>query len=87
VGFVHGKDTLIDEERVALDGALDRGSWRFATVCDGHDLEWWRALVDELRRAGYDGVVSIEHEDTTMTPEDGVLASARALAAVVATDS
>jgi sugar phosphate isomerase/epimerase len=79
VGFVHGKDTVIAPERVSLDGALDRRSWRFATVGQGHDAAWWRTLVEALHNAGYDGVVSIEFEDPTLPPEQSVVEAAHLL--------
>jgi sugar phosphate isomerase/epimerase len=79
LGFAHGKDTVVDEQRVLLDGPLDRGSWRFATVGDGHGVEWWRSFVDALRQAGYDDVISIEYEDPTQPPERSVTTTARVL--------
>src|SRR5207249_4526918 len=71
IGFVHGKDTVLDPERVRLDGVLDRTAWRYATVGHGHDVVWWRSLLAELRAAGYDGVVSIEYEDPLVPPDRG----------------
>jgi sugar phosphate isomerase/epimerase len=80
VAFAHGKDTALDDGRIPLDGVLDRRSWRFATVGEGHDLTWWRMFVETLRASGYDDVVSVEHEDRTKSPQQGVLESARMLA-------
>jgi hypothetical protein len=37
--------------------------WTCRTVGWGHDLARWREIVTELRLAGYDCVMSIEHED------------------------
>jgi sugar phosphate isomerase/epimerase len=84
IGFAHGKDTVLDEGRVALDGVLDRTAWRYATVGHGHGPEWWAAFVSALRAAGYDGVVSIEHEDEAVPPEQGIAESGRALARALA---
>jgi sugar phosphate isomerase/epimerase len=84
IAFAHGKDTALDETRIPLDGVLDRRSWRFATVADGHDLAWWRAFVEALRASGYDDVVSVEYEDSTKAPVQGVLESARALSDALA---
>ena len=50
----------------------DTASWHFSAVGTGHDDDTWTALVQALRAAGYDGVISIEHEDPRMTPEEGV---------------
>lgn len=84
IGFAHGKDTVIDEDRATLDGLLDRTSWRYATVGRGHDAEWWASFVAALRAAGYDEVVSVEHEDDTVAPEEGIAESGRALLRAVA---
>ena len=84
VGFAHGKDTLLDETRIAVDGVLDRAAWRYATVGHGHPLEWWTSFLGALAHAGYDGVVSIEHEDEAVTPEAGIGESARTLARAIA---
>ena len=80
IAFVHGKDTALDGDRIPLDGVLDRRSWRFATVGEGHDASWWRSFAETLRASGYDDVVSVEYEDRTKSPQQGVLESARALA-------
>jgi sugar phosphate isomerase/epimerase len=67
---VHAKDTYIDEARARRDGLLatsdpeaDGRSWRFATLGYGHDVVFWRQMASVLRTVGYEGVVSIEHED------------------------
>jgi sugar phosphate isomerase/epimerase len=83
IGFAHGKDTVMAPERVALDGALDRRSWRFATVGQGHDGAWWGDFAHALRSVGYDGVVSIEYEDPTLPPEQSVIGAARLLGQAV----
>ncbi len=85
IGFAHGKDTVVAADRVVLDGSLDRGSWRFATVGDGHDVAWWRSFMQLLREVGYDGVVSVEYEDPTQPPEPSVMTSAHVLDEALAT--
>jgi sugar phosphate isomerase/epimerase len=57
----------------------DTASWHFAAVGAGRPLEEWWALLSALRAAGYDGVVSIEHEDPKLTAEASIEASAMAL--------
>jgi sugar phosphate isomerase/epimerase len=84
IGFAHGKDTVVDEGRVALDGLLDRTAWRYATVGHGHGPEWWASFVAALRAAGYDGVISVEHEDEAVAPEQGIAESGGALARAIA---
>ena len=76
----HAKDTRIDSYRTAINGVLDTGSygglkdrsWIFRTVGYGHDESFWRDLFSELRLAGYDGAISIEHEDALMSPREGL---------------
>jgi sugar phosphate isomerase/epimerase len=77
---VHAKDTFLDPELVGRRGVLEtepfaefeRRSWNFRTVGDGHDEATWRAIVGALRRAGYDGVLSLEHEDPWLDRDEGV---------------
>jgi sugar phosphate isomerase/epimerase len=83
IGFAHGKDTVLDEQRVRLDGVLDRRAWRYATVGRGRGVEWWRAFTEELQRVGYDGVVSIEYEDPLVAPEQSVAEAAQILSAAL----
>jgi sugar phosphate isomerase/epimerase len=91
VGFVHGKDTRIYPERVALHGVLDfrwpsdpdTMPWHFCAVGHGRPTEDWRRLLEALRDQGYDGPVSIEHEDPTLTPEEGIQASLQGLRAAM----
>ena len=69
---VHMKDTWLDQPNIARNGVLDtkpytdemNRSWIFRTVGYGHGQEFWRSLISELRLAGYDGALSIEHEDS-----------------------
>jgi sugar phosphate isomerase/epimerase len=90
VGFVHGKDTITYALRVALHGVLDfrwpadadTMPWHFCAVGRGRPLEQWQELLSALRAVGYDGPVSIEHEDPTLTPEAGILASLEGLRAL-----
>jgi len=87
IGFVHGKDTAVDPGGVALDGLLQRtgdATWEYATVGRGHDESWWRCFVEALAGAGYDGVVSVEHEDARTSPEAGIAEGARLLTGLIA---
>ena len=76
---VHAKDTWLDQPNIRRNGVLDtkpytdeqRRSWIFRTVGYGHGPEFWRALVSELRLVGYDGAISIEHEDSLMGINEG----------------
>ena len=75
----HAKDSLPDPHVVRVNGILDakdfqdceNRSWIFRTVGYGHDEEFWRKFVSALRTVGYDDVLSIEHEDPLIDPEEG----------------
>jgi len=85
VFHVHAKDTGFFADRLARDGVLetrtdpDERAWIFRSVGDGHPVEFWRELAGALRDAGYDGALSIEHEDPLRSRDDGL---ARAVAAL-----
>ena len=32
----------------------------------------WNAVISTLKATGYDGVISIEHEDSMMSPKEGL---------------
>ncbi len=76
----HAKDTRVDKYNTAVNGVLDtkhygdelHRSWIFRTVGYGNDLQYWRDIASALRLAGYDKVMSIEHEDSLMTNDEGL---------------
>lgn len=76
----HAKDTKIDAINTSVTGVLDTGaygdiltrSWEFRTVGYGHGTETWNDIISTLRAVGYDGVISIEHEDPLMSPKEGL---------------
>jgi sugar phosphate isomerase/epimerase len=47
-------------------------SWDYRTVGYGHDARWWRDFVSVLQIIGYNGVLSIEHEDRLMGAHEGI---------------
>ncbi len=77
---VHAKDTKIDKYNTAANGVLDtkhygdelNRSWIFRTVGYGNNETYWKDLVSNLRLCGYDRVLSIEHEDSLMTIDEGL---------------
>lgn len=79
VYHVHAKDTRIDPVNSLVNGNLDtkvyteeiKRSWIFRTVGYGHDFGFWKDFVSTLRLIGYDGVLSIEHEDSLMSGKEG----------------
>lgn len=76
----HAKDTKIDEANTAKNGVLDTGnygdvlgrSWVFRTVGYGHSELVWNNIISTLKSVGYDGAISIEHEDALMSPKEGL---------------
>jgi sugar phosphate isomerase/epimerase len=76
----HAKDTKIDAANTSVNGVLDTGSlgglekrsWLFRTVGYGHDAGEWKEIISALRLVGYDGAISIEHEDAFMSIEEGL---------------
>jgi sugar phosphate isomerase/epimerase len=91
VFHVHAKDTRLDPQEIALNGGLDtrpmsnpnERSWIFRTVGYGHGEQWWRDFVSALRLTGYDGVLSIEHEDRLMGSREGIIKSVEFLSPIV----
>ena len=77
---VHAKDTALDPYNVARNGVLDleryddvgNRSWVFRSVGDGHDVLFWKNFVSALRVVGYDHVLSIEHEDSLASTDEGL---------------
>lgn len=80
IHFFHAKDTKIDAINTAANGVLDtkhyadeiHRAWIFRSVGYGHDYQLWKDIVSNLRMVGYDDVMSIEHEDSLMTPMEGL---------------
>jgi sugar phosphate isomerase/epimerase len=76
----HAKDTAIDTYNCSVNGVLETTtydkmsdrSWMFRTIGYGHNEHVWRTIFSELRKSGYDGIISIEHEDGLMTVNEGL---------------
>jgi sugar phosphate isomerase/epimerase len=88
---VHAKDTQIYEANLPKTGVLDtkkytdekNRAWIFRTVGYGHAFGWWKEFISTLRMYGYDNVLSIEHEDTLMSPDEGLTKAAEFLNSIV----
>jgi sugar phosphate isomerase/epimerase len=88
---VHAKDTQMYERNLPLTGVLDtkpytderNRAWIFRTCGYGHGEEWWRGFASTLRMFGYDDVLSIEHEDSLLSPEEGLARAAVFLSHIV----
>ena len=80
---MHAKDVALDRQNVAVNGVIDaksyrrlaERSWLFRTVGWGHDELEWKRIVSALRLAGYDYVMSIEHEDALASVDEGLRAA------------
>lgn len=59
---VHAKDTQIHREILRETGVLTDFSWWSYRVPGRGEIDWSR-LIRELASNGYDGTISIEHED------------------------
>lgn len=88
---VHAKDTHIDPQEMALNGGLDTRpmgragvrAWDYRTLGYGHDAGWWRNFISVLALVGYDGVLSIEHEDRLMGAQEGIRKSVAFLEPII----
>ena len=77
---VHAKDTKLDKYNIARTGVLDtkpngdeiKRSWIFRSVGYGNDEVYWKDIVSNLRLVGYDHALSIEHEDSLMSQNEGL---------------
>ena len=91
---VHAKDVTLDAQNVAVNGVIDaksyrhmaERSWLFRSVGWGHDAREWKRIVSALRLAGYDYVMSIEHEDALASVDEGLRAAVDTLSRVVLTE-
>lgn len=59
---VHAKDALIDRDVLARTGILTDFSW-WQYVIPGRGELHWAKLLHLLKGIGYDGTISLEHED------------------------
>jgi DNA-(apurinic or apyrimidinic site) lyase len=102
VKHVHGKDAFTDRFNTEVNGCMSmisygdvlRRPWRFVTIGEGwdpvngaHDVNWWQRLITELQLGGYDHVISIEHEDSRKSFEEGLAKALRVLDLAVNRDA
>ena len=77
---VHAKDVALNPPAIARNGVIDTKSylkmqeraWTFRSVGWGHDALQWKMMISALRLAGYDSVLSIEHEDAVASIHEGL---------------
>lgn len=83
VFHVHAKDTQLDPYVTAQSGVIDmrpmhrvmERPWSYRTLGFGHGELWWRGFISALRSVGYDGTLSIEHEDPLLSAREGIIKS------------
>ena len=88
---VHAKDTRLDKYNMAKNGALDtksyadeaHRSWIFRSVGYGNDLLYWKDIISALRLVGYDYAISIEHEDSLMSQNEGLMKAVETLKSAI----
>ena len=88
---VHAKDTMLNAPVQATTSLLENGtlmdiparSWSYITLGFGHGEEWWRQFCYRLKMAGYDGWLSIEHEDVLLNSLEGLEKSVALLQGVM----
>jgi sugar phosphate isomerase/epimerase len=88
---VHAKDTFLNAPKQAVTSLLETGSlmdiparsWSYITLGFGHGEEWWRQFCYRLKMTGYDGWLSIEHEDVLLNSLEGLEKSVALLQGVM----
>ncbi|HRT82635.1 MAG TPA: sugar phosphate isomerase/epimerase, partial [Oscillospiraceae bacterium] len=91
----HAKDTKIDKYNTAVNGVLDtktytdeiNRSWIFRSVGYGNDASYWKDIISNLRLVGYDHAISIEHEDSLMSQNEGLTKAVNLLKEVLITEA
>ncbi|GAB3040156.1 sugar phosphate isomerase/epimerase [Natronobiforma cellulositropha] len=76
----HAKDTRVYDANAREKGILDTApytdetdrSWLFRSIGYGHGEEFWKDVVSTLRMVGFDGALSIEHEDSLTSATEGL---------------
>ena len=90
----HAKDTKVDAINTARNGVLDtkhygdelHRSWVFRALGYGNDVAYWKDIASALRLVGYDKVMSIEHEDSLMSIDEGLTKAVAVLNEVIMKD-
>lgn len=80
IAHVHGKDTALNTAVLATASLLENGplddvrgrSWNHCTLGYGRDTKWWADFFYHLSAIGYDGWISIEHEDANQSRIEGL---------------
>lgn len=84
---VHAKDSRPERRLIGANGYLDtkpieayaNRSWNYVAVGAGHGVQWWAEFFSVIRSEGYQDAVSLEMEDLTLDPMDGIRMSLRTI--------
>ncbi len=92
--YFHAKDTLLNASNIRRNGVLDakpytdlkHRSWVFRTMGYGTDEVTWKKIISQLKVVGYDDSISIEHEDSLMSPMEGLGKAVKFLQNIIITE-
>lgn len=92
--YFHAKDTLLNASNIRRNGVLDakpytdlkNRSWVFRTMGYGTDEVTWKKIISQLKVVGYDDSISIEHEDSLMSPMEGLGKAVKFLQNIIITE-
>lgn len=76
----HGKDAIMQRGIIDTKGLWEQQpvtdiahrAWFYVAVGAGHSLRYWREFYSVLKMCGYDGPVSLEMEDLSMSIDQGL---------------
>jgi sugar phosphate isomerase/epimerase len=91
IHHTHAKDAFINTPVAATTSRLENGSlmniparaWSYITLGYGNGEGFWRDFCYRLRMNGFDGWLSIEHEDVMLSRKEGVKKSVALLKTVM----
>lgn len=93
IHHVHMKDARLQPSVADAHGVLDTQppaasrdrAWNYVTLGHGYPggQQFWAQFLSDLRQSGYDGVLSIEHEDVVVDALEGVAQSVALLRPIV----
>lgn len=92
---VHAKDAWLNPAVWPTTSLLESAhpvdprarAWSYVTLGYGHSAAWWTQFCYRLRLAGYDGWLSIEHEDAQLARQEGLRRAVTLLTAMVPADA
>lgn len=87
----HAKDTYVDPVEMGKNGFFDpmgafgekHTAFSFRIPGNGTSTSYWRKIMTALAQEGYDGAISIEHEDNTIGQDEGIRKSVAFLQQII----